>query len=331
MATKTFSVENIGLGSVKKISAQLESQAYDAEIDVGLIDLAEKNDYNSQDSEKEIKLLAETIDYCGLLHNLVLVAKDDGRFEMVSGEKRYLAITRHLHWPTIRSRIYPANTPKGKIRVSLDIANLTQRDYSPAQMLELYESFRENIEQMKAAGEYSGGIQEGIAEMLGVSTRQVRTYQTIVEHATAEEREAIKEKTASMTEVYERVNDRKHGVEPKKESFEEIKVDEKYIKAALKLKMHTVETLLFYMLKLPTGKEAVTWLKSVYKWSGGTVVLEDYYGHINFHDKVELDYAHREKIYYSYAEIDVILRDMIRKYEFASENEVLEILKHKLK
>lgn len=69
----------------------------------------------------------------------------------------------------------------------LHIAN-GGRDYTAEQKLTLYEEYRELLNELKASGEFKGGIQKGVAELMHVSDRQVRTYRTMSEQLTEPEK-----------------------------------------------------------------------------------------------------------------------------------------------
>ena len=61
------------------------------------------------DTEDSIRDLADQIEECGLLNPLGVI-EHNGRYTLFSGERRYKAITRHLHWETIPAaclRVYP--------------------------------------------------------------------------------------------------------------------------------------------------------------------------------------------------------------------------------
>ena len=57
-------------------------------IEVSQIDFNEANDYEPTNIEE----LAEDIKHNGLLHNIVVVKKDDGRYKLLAGERRLRAI-----------------------------------------------------------------------------------------------------------------------------------------------------------------------------------------------------------------------------------------------
>jgi len=64
-----------------------------------------KHDYRS------IEALAENIRRVGLLHPIVVMAKDGGRYEVVAGERRYRALTEFLGWKEIPCQVLGKLSP----------------------------------------------------------------------------------------------------------------------------------------------------------------------------------------------------------------------------
>lgn len=197
---KKLNLGNItaGLETLKGLQEQNASVARSEQIRADLIDLAEKNSYAADDTEDSIRDLADQIEECGLLNPLGVI-EHNGRYTLFSGERRYKAITRHLHWETIPCRVFEGVSAR-RAQLMLHVAN-GAREYSPARKLALYEEYRQLLEEMKAAGEFKGGIQRGIAELLNVSDRQVRTYRAMSEELTAEEKQAVQDGTMSFGEA----------------------------------------------------------------------------------------------------------------------------------
>ena len=179
------------MDTLKGLQEQNASVARNEQIKAELIDLAEKNSYAADDTEESIRDLADQIEELGLLNPLGVV-EHHGRYTLFSGERRYKAITQHLHWETIPCRVFEG-VSTGRAQLMLHIAN-GARDYSPARKLALYEEYHQLLEELKANGEFKGGIQKGIAELLNVSDRQVRTYRTISEALTASEKQAVQKR-----------------------------------------------------------------------------------------------------------------------------------------
>lgn len=176
------------------------------------IDFAEKNTYAADDTDETIRELADQIEVAGLLSPLGVI-KEGTRYRLFSGERRYRAITTYLHWEKIPCQVFEG-VSANKAQLMLHMANAS-REYSPARKLELYEEYNALLRQMKENGEFSGGVQKGVAELLNVSDRQVRTYRTMAERLTPEEKEAVKSGEISFGEAkqvaVERASEEKTG------------------------------------------------------------------------------------------------------------------------
>mgnify|MGYP005810100119 CR=1 FL=1 len=176
------------------------------------IDFAEKNTYAADDTNETIRELADQIEVAGLLSPLGVI-KEGTRYRLFSGERRYRAITTYLHWEKIPCQVFEG-VSANKAQLMLHMANAA-REYSPARKLELYEEYNALLRKMKENGEFSGGVQKGVAELLNVSDRQVRTYRTMAERLTPEEKEAVKSGEISFGEAkqvaVERASEEKTG------------------------------------------------------------------------------------------------------------------------
>lgn len=169
------------------------------------IDFAEKNTYAADDTDETIRELADQIEVAGLLSPLGVI-KEGNRYRLFSGERRYRAITTYLHWEKIPCQVFEG-VSANKAQLMLHMANAA-REYSPARKLELYEEYNALLRKMKENGEFSGGVQKGVAELLNVSDRQVRTYRTMAERLTPEEKEAVKFGEISFGEAKQVAADR---------------------------------------------------------------------------------------------------------------------------
>lgn len=187
-----------GLNTLQNTLEQNSGIGWSELVDANTIDFAEKNSYAADDTDETIRELAEQIEVAGLLTPLGVI-KEGNRYRLFSGERRYKAITTYLHWEKIPCRVFEGVTPN-KAQLMLHMAN-GAREYSPARKLELYEEYNALLREMKSTGEFTGPIQKGVAELLHVSDRQVRTYHTMAEQLTQEEKEAVSSGSLSFGEA----------------------------------------------------------------------------------------------------------------------------------
>ena len=187
-----------GLNTLQNTLEQNSGIGWSELVDANAIDFAEKNSYAADDTDETIRELADQIEVAGLLTPLGVI-KEGNRYRLFSGERRYKAITTYLHWEKIPCRVFEGVTPN-KAQLMLHMAN-GAREYSPARKLELYEEYNALLREMKSTGEFTGPIQKGVAELLHVSDRQVRTYHTMAEQLTQEEKEAVSSGSLSFGEA----------------------------------------------------------------------------------------------------------------------------------
>lgn len=187
-----------GLNTLQNTLEQNSGIGWSELVDANTIDFAEKNSYAADDTDETIRELADQIEVAGLLTPLGVI-KEENRYRLFSGERRYKAITTYLHWEKIPCQVFQGVTPN-KAQLMLHMAN-GARDYTPARKLELYEEYNALLREMKSTGEFTGPIQKGVAELLHVSDRQVRTYRTMAEQLTQEEKEAVSSGSLSFGEA----------------------------------------------------------------------------------------------------------------------------------
>ena len=142
-----------------------------------------RNTAAKNDTAEAIAQLANDIEVNGILHPLLVNhIHDTDEYRIVSGERRYRATTECLHWTMIPCMVRE-DLSEEEETLALLSANLETREYSAADKLELCREAEQALMAMKERGEYRGGIQKGVAELLGVSTRSIRKYQRAIENA----------------------------------------------------------------------------------------------------------------------------------------------------
>lgn len=140
---------------------------------------AEFNPYNENDSDDNVEQLAKSIESYGLIEPLCVNKDNDGKYHLISGERRFKAILR-LGWKRVPCVVYDGlEAVQAELR--LHEANLETREYTAAQKFSFYKRVRELLLQLKDEGKLTGGLQKNIANMLHISERQVRKYDSISE------------------------------------------------------------------------------------------------------------------------------------------------------
>ena len=88
----------------------------------------EDNIFNDCDSEESIEELAHNIEENGLLHNIVVTEIEDGKYLLISGERRFRAM-KHLGRSGIKATI-KKNLSDLEVLKLLFFANSETREYT---------------------------------------------------------------------------------------------------------------------------------------------------------------------------------------------------------
>ena len=177
-----------------------ETKSQHQVVPVEQIALHYDNTAAKNDTPESIRQLADSIEANGLIHPLAVNQIADGQYRLLSGERRYRAITECLQWETVPCTVYNNLSPAME-QLILVSANLQARDYSAADKLELYVQAEAALREMKSSGKYRGGIQRGVAALLNVSEQQVGKYKAIVAGYTPDELPTIKNIDAAAKAV----------------------------------------------------------------------------------------------------------------------------------
>lgn len=191
---------NLGLSCVADITEKFKSISHFENVPLQYIKTASNNPYKENDTEETIRELADSINANGLIHPICLNQISPTEYIIISGERRFTAITKHLDWETVPSNVFD-NLSANEAELKLHLANLDAREYSSAQKLKFYEAVEKLIQNMIDTGEYSGSKQQAISQVLNVSTRQVRKYKIICEKLDDSQKEQIYKGEMTITDA----------------------------------------------------------------------------------------------------------------------------------
>ena len=181
--------------AVKNSASVLNKLAYSASIPVNYIHCSTDNLCARQDTDESIADLAASIDANGLLHPLTVNKVSETEYKIISGERRFRAITTYLHWDVIDCRVFEhIDGPKSFLM--LLSANLAVREYTAGEKLSFYKAAVTALAQMDAPA-----TQKDLAKVLGVSDRQIKKYKAIAS-LPEKDQEAIQNGTLSINEAY---------------------------------------------------------------------------------------------------------------------------------
>ncbi|WP_338631672.1 ParB N-terminal domain-containing protein [Clostridium baratii] len=182
--SKSFSITNGMLNSISKnVKKAGEIEAKEnfkvQYIDINDIHRSKKNFYEIINIDE----LAEDIKLNGLNHNLVVRKLDNGQFELLSGERRYTALTKLVNegnktFALVPCKVIEANDTDAEI--ILIQANAQTRELSDIEKLKQIERLKDLYKSKKANGEkVPGKIRDIIANDLKISPTQVGRYERI--------------------------------------------------------------------------------------------------------------------------------------------------------
>lgn len=215
-----FASITAGLDTLKDVMQQNAEIAQDKLIDVSFIDFAPQNTFAADDTDESIRELADSIELLGLLEPLVVV-RDNDRYTLIAGERRYRAITQCLHWSTVPCRVFDGEAlSRNRKQLMLHEAN-GQRDLSAGRQLQIFEEYNALLEEMMQNGEYTGTKLGLIAKKMQISDRQVRKYKRIAEQLTQQEKEMLAAGELTVNEASRLAVARSKKAEPSSGSGEQ--------------------------------------------------------------------------------------------------------------
>ncbi|RMD04930.1 chromosome partitioning protein ParB [Clostridium autoethanogenum] len=165
-------------------------------IDIEKIVPSEKNFYGMRDIEE----LMEDIKANGLYHNLVVTPFDDGRYKIISGERRYLALKKlgYKKAPCqVRENINAIDS-----EIMLIQANAKTRELTNAEKMEQIERLKFLYDQKRKNGEkLEGKTRDLIGKDLNLSGSQVGKYQKINKDLVPELKEMFLKNNLDMSKA----------------------------------------------------------------------------------------------------------------------------------
>ncbi|HEX3017917.1 MAG TPA: ParB/RepB/Spo0J family partition protein [Caproicibacter sp.] len=342
MGKLNFANINAGLNSVKTITENLDNLSHSENVSADTIHPAVNNPYSQDDSPESVLELADNIRTNGLIHPIVVNKITTDNYQLISGERRFKAITQHLHWRTIPCMVYD-HISSNSAALKLHAANLEVRDYTTEQKLRFYEETNKLLHSMKENGEYTGPIQKGIAELLGVSDRQVRKYKAISENLPEEAKQAVirgevsindacrtiptEEKSGTGSAFPETSEDSEESTKPEVPKYDSPYWNERIL-SALKYHYDKNEIYAFYIFQVPTTSEAIKEkLKPAYGYSGGSVKFsDDTWGDLTARSQKMTVTCGIKAVCLTYSQVDEIIRKAIRNGKWLSPKEAKALI-----
>ena len=171
------------------------------------IDLIEPNKNNFYEMS-EIEALADDIERQGLMTALVVSEQNGGKYELISGHRRLVALKSLIADGRRRNGKVPCfikgAKPNTETELDLIMLNATQRKYSDADTMREYEELTRIFKELEAEGKtIKGRIRDRIAEALNVSPAQVGKLDNIKHNAIPDVEQAVKAGDMSISTANE--------------------------------------------------------------------------------------------------------------------------------
>lgn len=185
-----------GLG--ERISNKEDS--FTKEIDIDCLVPSVKNFYGM----REIEELAESIKESGLMHNLVVREKEEGIYEIVSGERRYKAL-KSLNYTKVPCKVLKVNDLDAEI--ALINANAKARELTHMEKMEGINRLKEIYKLKKSKGEApKGKTRDLIGKDIGLSGVQVGRYMKVSEKLTDDFKDMLNNNEITLTQAVDLSN-----------------------------------------------------------------------------------------------------------------------------
>lgn len=196
------------------------------EIPVQLISVNKYNEsFRKLDTDDKIEELALSISIEGLLSPITVTPDKDneGRYILISGERRYLACTKFLGWTSMPANIVETQNVYDNI-IKLYESNLKQREYTPTQKLSLFNDLYEALQQRNKINGVNASVSdvnEEAAKVLDISVRTIARYKELLKYEEElkqygediEKYRAENESLAKLNKTYkEKLNEYRYGI-----------------------------------------------------------------------------------------------------------------------
>lgn len=165
-------------------------------IDIDLIVRNEKNFYDTSDIES----LVEDIKKYGVQHNLVIRAREDGKYELISGERRHKAAKR-AGLKKVPCKVVEVDEVDGYIM--LMNANKEARKLSDLEWAKTYAELERMMKIKKERGELKGKVRDNTAKELGISPSQGQRLKSIYYNLIPELKEMLDKKELTLVDSFD--------------------------------------------------------------------------------------------------------------------------------
>ncbi len=176
-------------------------------IQINIDDLipSEENFYSTD--EEELKNLKDSIEIFGVQQNLVVKKLDNGKYEIIAGHRRYLALKRLVEEGKQQFVHAPCKVENEedsiKDKLLLLITNSTARQLTDWEKTQQAERLKELLIEYKKKEKLPGRVREIIADILNTSPTQIARMESISKNLTEEFKQEFKEDKVNISTAYE--------------------------------------------------------------------------------------------------------------------------------
>lgn len=176
-------------------------------IQINIDDLipSEENFYSTD--EEELKNLKDSIEIFGVQQNLVVKKLDNGKYEIIAGHRRYLALKRLVEEGKQQFVHAPCKVENEedsiKDKLLLLITNSTARQLTEWEKTQQAERLKALLIEYKKKEKLPGRVREIIADILNTSSTQIARMESISKNLTEEFKQEFKEDKVTISAAYE--------------------------------------------------------------------------------------------------------------------------------
>jgi ParB family chromosome partitioning protein len=166
---------------------------------------SEENFYSTD--EEELRNLKDSIEIFGVQQNLVVKRLDSGKYEIIAGHRRYLALKKLLEEGKQQFEYAPCKVENEedsiKDKLLLLITNSTARQLTDWEKTKQAEKLKELLTEYKKKEKLLGRVREIIADILNTSPTQVARMESISKNLTEDFKQEFKEEKVNISTAYE--------------------------------------------------------------------------------------------------------------------------------
>lgn len=182
-------------------------------IQINVNDLIPSDENLYSIDEIELKKLKDTIEIFGVQQNLVVKKVGGGKYEIIAGHRRHLALKKLFEEGKQQFEYAPCKVEVDneedsqkysiKDKLLLIITNSTARQLTDWEKTQQSEKLKELLVEYKKKEKLPGRVREIIADMLNTSSTQVARMESISKNLTEEFKQEFKEDKVNISTAYE--------------------------------------------------------------------------------------------------------------------------------